>query len=152
MFVVDLQKDYAEGTAKLVRGLGRRAVTFQGDVREPASMEEAAAACVRELGSLDFAVSNAGIVRAGSVLTMPVADWKEVFDINVNGTFNVVKVPRCWHAIVTSPRSPALQLARPSPMHAHPWPLPISPAHAARARLVAQGLFTANGGHEPTGV
>src|SRR5438445_8632152 len=51
-------------TVRLVEGLGRNVVAGHADVRDFAALESAVAAGVEQLGRLDIAVANAGIVGA----------------------------------------------------------------------------------------
>ena len=51
--------DEADGVAEEVRGLGRRAAVFQGDVSKRAAVNAMVAGAVEELGRLDIAVCNA---------------------------------------------------------------------------------------------
>ena len=61
------------------------------DVTRPESLREAADAIVRRWGGLDLLVSNAGIVKAGSVLTQPIADFARVAQVNYTGYFAAVQ-------------------------------------------------------------
>jgi sorbitol-6-phosphate 2-dehydrogenase len=61
------------------------------DVTRPESLREAAASIVRRWGGIDVLVSNAGIVKAGSVLTQPIADFERVAQVNYTGYFAAVQ-------------------------------------------------------------
>jgi meso-butanediol dehydrogenase/(S,S)-butanediol dehydrogenase/diacetyl reductase len=88
----DLHMDRASETAGMVRKFGRKALAQRTDVREPESVQALANATVRELGRLDICVANAGILRLGSVLTLPVEDWQDVVDVNLTGVFVTIQV------------------------------------------------------------
>ena len=51
--------DEADEVAEEVRGLGRRAAVFQGDVSKRTAVNAMVAGAVEELGRLDIAVCNA---------------------------------------------------------------------------------------------
>jgi NAD(P)-dependent dehydrogenase (short-subunit alcohol dehydrogenase family) len=79
-------------TAGLVEAEGRKALQLQLDVTDAAGVEEAVARAVRELGSLDLVVNNAGTDRAIAPLWEADPDewWADV-DVHLRGTFLVCR-------------------------------------------------------------
>lgn len=61
------------------------------DVSDEASVQRAFDLVARMSGGLDIVVSNAGILKAGSVLDQPVKDFRLVNEVNYVGFFNVVQ-------------------------------------------------------------
>jgi sorbitol-6-phosphate 2-dehydrogenase len=57
------------------------------DVRDDTSVSDAVRAVVERYGGLDLFVSNAGVLRAGSVTSQSVADFDLVTDVNYRGYF-----------------------------------------------------------------
>ena len=58
------------------------------DVTDPADVERAATEAKATLGHIDVLVCSAGVAGDNAlVIDYPVAEWKRVFDINVNGLF-----------------------------------------------------------------
>ena len=87
--------DLAE-TARRVKAEGRRCLTAQADVRDLKAMRDAVDSAAGDLGGLDIAVANAGIVVWTSfeeALDSP-EDYYRVLDVNVNGVWNT-----CWAAL-----------------------------------------------------
>ncbi|WP_064059133.1 mycofactocin-coupled SDR family oxidoreductase [Prescottella equi] len=85
------ETDLAE-TARLVRELGRRAVTGTADIRDLDALTAAVQAGVRELGPLDTVVANAGICdNPGPSWTIDDDIWNRSIDVNVTGTWHTVK-------------------------------------------------------------
>jgi rhamnose utilization protein RhaD (predicted bifunctional aldolase and dehydrogenase)/NAD(P)-dependent dehydrogenase (short-subunit alcohol dehydrogenase family) len=91
--LADINADLAERQAQALAsefGSGR-AVGVALDVTD----DESVAACfheiVRRYGGLDVLVSNAGILRAGSVTTQPVAEFDAVTRVNYRGFFLCVR-------------------------------------------------------------
>ncbi len=80
--------DDLEETARLVREFGRRAVTHIVDVRDATSLTAAVEGGVAELGGLDAAVANAGVLTVGTWDTTTPEQWRTVVDINLIGTWN----------------------------------------------------------------
>jgi 2-dehydro-3-deoxy-L-rhamnonate dehydrogenase (NAD+) len=66
------------------------------DISDFASVERAAAETIKQIGGIDILVNSAGITGPTVPLAeFPVDGWKQVIDINLNGTFycNRVVVP-----------------------------------------------------------
>ena len=79
--------DLAE-TARMVAKLGRRATTHVVDVRDAAALSCAVDAGVAELGGLDSAIANAGVLTAGTWDATTSEQWRTVVDVNLIGTWN----------------------------------------------------------------
>ncbi|WP_306332920.1 SDR family NAD(P)-dependent oxidoreductase [Streptomyces sp. KL118A] len=73
-------------TVELIEGAGGKALAVTADVSRSADLAALVAAAVDRFGSLDVAVNNAGILRAGQpVAELPEEDWRTMLDINVTG-------------------------------------------------------------------
>jgi (+)-trans-carveol dehydrogenase len=84
-------QDLAE-TADMVKGLNRRIVTAEVDVRDFDAVKAAVDSGVEQLGGLDIVVANAGIGNGGDVLhETSDQDWDEMIDINLSGVWRSVK-------------------------------------------------------------
>ncbi|WP_040831338.1 mycofactocin-coupled SDR family oxidoreductase [Nocardia jiangxiensis] len=79
--------DLAE-TARLVQKHNRRAITKIVDIRDSDAMTAAVDDGVQQLGGLDAAVANAGVLTAGTWDTTTPDDWRIVVDVNLIGTWN----------------------------------------------------------------
>ena len=79
----------------LVAELGPRAVFAAADVRDGEQLE-AAVARAAELGPLRVAVSCAGVATPGRIVgrrgVLPLADFQRVVEINLVGTFNLLRL------------------------------------------------------------
>jgi 3-oxoacyl-[acyl-carrier protein] reductase len=64
-----------------------RALAVTADMAESATVERAAATVERELGPVDILVNNAGITRDGLLVRMSDAEWDQVLDTNLKGSF-----------------------------------------------------------------
>ncbi|MEU4994870.1 glucose 1-dehydrogenase [Streptomyces sp. NPDC021622] len=81
-----------EGTLKETVGLieeaGGSALAVTADVTRSADLATLVSTTVERFGSLDVAVNNAGVLRAGQpVADLPEDDWRTLLDINVTGVF-----------------------------------------------------------------
>jgi 3-oxoacyl-[acyl-carrier protein] reductase len=81
-------RDQAEAAAKEI---GHGAIGLAGDVTSLASMEAAVKAAAQKNGGLDVLCANAGIFPPAKLEEMTDAQWDEVVDTNLKGTFHSVK-------------------------------------------------------------
>ena len=78
----------ADEVAQQVIGLGRRAVTIQGDTSTGrAACEAMVKSALDGLGSIDILVNNAGITRDNLIMRMDADEWDAVIDTNLSGPF-----------------------------------------------------------------
>ena len=80
----------AEAAAEEVRSAGGIASVVAADVSNPDDCERMARTAVERHGGIDIVCCNAGIFPAAKLGTMSVADWDDVLDINLKGTFLTV--------------------------------------------------------------
>ncbi|MFJ8275824.1 3-oxoacyl-ACP reductase FabG [Streptomyces griseoviridis] len=83
--------DDARTVEKDASELGGRAVGSRVDVVELGAVQEWVARTERELGPLRAVVTSAGIVRDRPLATMDDADWHDVLDVNLTGTYHVCR-------------------------------------------------------------
>jgi len=91
--IADVNLDGAQELADNLNeqyGTGR-AVAVKTDVTNEESVGKMIAAAVREYGGIDIFVSNAGVLRAGSVKTLALRDFEFVTRVNYIGYFICVK-------------------------------------------------------------
>lgn len=77
----------AEAVAEAIRSSGQRAMTAQADVSDEAQVQAMFAAAVREFGTIDILVSNAGMERNAPFHEMSTAQWDAVMNVNLRGAF-----------------------------------------------------------------
>lgn len=81
------EDDLAE-TVRLVTELGRRCVSRVVDIRDEDALKSAVDDGVAELGGLDAAVANAGVLTGGQWHETTGEHWRTVVDVNLIGTWN----------------------------------------------------------------
>jgi glucose 1-dehydrogenase len=64
---------------------GARALAFECEIADEAAVREAAARVRRELGPVQGLVNNAGMLRAGALDEVSLADWNAVLAVNLTG-------------------------------------------------------------------
>lgn len=70
-----------------IEALGRRALAVSTDVSDPDQCTAAAEAAIAEFGRLDILINNAGVANSVPALREAPDDFRQVMDINVNGTY-----------------------------------------------------------------
>ena len=81
----------AEETCKMAEVAGVRAKAYRCDVARLEEVKGTIAQITREMGAIDILVNNAGITRDNLVLSMKEAEYDEVLNTNLKGTFNTIK-------------------------------------------------------------
>lgn len=81
-------EDDLDETVRLVTEAGRRCVSRIVDVRDEAELRKAVDDGVAELGGLDGAVANAGVLTVGPWNRTTFDDWRTVVDVNLIGVWN----------------------------------------------------------------
>ena len=89
--IADLNRDAAENAAGELRAEGGRAMAVAVDVTDEAQVNAAVAEVVRAWGGVDILVSNAGIQIVHPVEEFPLAEWKKMLAIHLDGAFLTTK-------------------------------------------------------------
>ena len=86
----------SSGMEQVRAGLGEHDVNFeQTDIADYASVQAAVAGTLKAAGRIDVLINNAAVVGPNAALIdYPLDAWKQVIDIDVNGTFH------CCRAVV----------------------------------------------------
>ncbi|MBA3833374.1 MAG: SDR family NAD(P)-dependent oxidoreductase [Chthoniobacterales bacterium] len=83
--------DDLAATGKLVQAQKRRWIGVTADIRDMPATQAAAERAVKEFGKLDIAIANAAIQIYGPLAEMSDENWKNVIDVNLNGTANTLR-------------------------------------------------------------
>lgn len=78
-------------TVELVNALGRRCTPIAVDVRDSAQVNAAVEQTLRDFGSLDIVLANAGIVSTGLLEEVNDDVWQQLIDTNLTGAFNTLR-------------------------------------------------------------
>jgi glucose 1-dehydrogenase len=76
---------------KELAALGAEALALHGDMGTADAPGRVVADAVARFGGLDGLVSNAGINRPGPLVSYPLADWDQMFAVNVRATWLLAK-------------------------------------------------------------
>ena len=87
--LADINQPLAEESAgRITAETGRQALALPCDVTDRAAVDAAVARTVRDFGSLDILVSNAGICPFVEFLDLDNATWQRTIDVILTGSFN----------------------------------------------------------------
>jgi NAD(P)-dependent dehydrogenase (short-subunit alcohol dehydrogenase family) len=78
-------------TGKMIEAEGRRWIGVKADIRDLPALRAAVERATKDFGKLDIAVANAAIQIYGPLAEMPDENWKNVIDVNLNGTANTLR-------------------------------------------------------------
>jgi gluconate 5-dehydrogenase len=85
--LLDITPDELAVTAKLVRDVGSKAVTLDGDVTDEQQVIMAVSECIESFGGIDILINNAGRSLHCPPEQLSLAQWHELMDVNVTGYF-----------------------------------------------------------------
>ncbi len=80
-------RDAAEEVAAVIRSAGSDAFVSGADVSDEQDMQRLFAECIAHFGTIDVAVSNAGIQKDAPIDKMTVEQWDRVLAVNLRGQF-----------------------------------------------------------------
>ena len=81
----------AEAVVREIEAAGGKAIAHIGDVADAKAVQEMADTAVKQFGRIDILVNNAALRREKSFAQMDYADWREILDVTLDGTFHCVK-------------------------------------------------------------
>lgn len=89
--VCDRNPKTADAVAEEVRRRGRKALALRTDVSRLDEVEAAVGRATSELGRIDIAFSNAGILDQAPFLELGDTQWERMISVHLGGTYNVYR-------------------------------------------------------------
>ena len=80
-------QDAIESVAAEIAALGGQAIAHLADVSDPEAVAGMVRRAADEFGSVDIAVSNAGLRRQTAFLDMSFVEWREILSVALDGVF-----------------------------------------------------------------
>lgn len=90
-YVSDSSAEKAAALEVQLKGLGVKAKAYKSNAGVFADCESFVNDVVKEFGTVDVCVNNAGISKDNLLLRMSAEQWDEVMDINLKSVFNMTK-------------------------------------------------------------
>jgi 3-oxoacyl-[acyl-carrier protein] reductase len=84
-------REEAEAVVREIEGKGGKALAHVGDISDAAAVQAMADLAVKQLGRIDILVNNAALRREKPFAEMTYAEWREVMNVILDGTFHCVK-------------------------------------------------------------
>ena len=85
--IIGRDEKKSEETLTELRGIGAKAIAVRANVAERSDLETMLATVTDELGPVDVLVNNAGIGFHADALTLDDADWRRLFDTNLDAVW-----------------------------------------------------------------
>ncbi|WP_242917197.1 SDR family NAD(P)-dependent oxidoreductase [Pontibacter liquoris] len=86
--ISDVNEEHGNGAVEEIKQEGGQAFFFRADSAKPQDNEALVNQTIKQYGTLDIAVNNAGIGGALSLTgEYPIEAWQKVIDINLSGVF-----------------------------------------------------------------
>ncbi|MFJ9943760.1 SDR family oxidoreductase [Streptomyces erythrochromogenes] len=80
-------QESAEAVVREITSFGVRAAAYEADVSQEDQVVAMVDRMVREFGTIDIMVANAGLQRDAAFTEMTLAQWQKVLDVNLTGQF-----------------------------------------------------------------
>jgi 3-oxoacyl-[acyl-carrier protein] reductase len=84
-------RDEAEAVVREIEAKGGKALVHIGDIADANAVQAMADAAAKQFGRIDILVNNAALRREKPFAEMTYADWREVMNVILDGTFHCVK-------------------------------------------------------------
>lgn len=84
-------REKAEAAAEEIRSNGGEAIVFQANVSDAEQVKAMMDETIKQFGSIDFLINNAGITRDNLLMRMKEDEWDDVLSINLKGVFLCTK-------------------------------------------------------------
>ncbi len=90
-FTYNSSKEAAEKLAKDLEKLGIKAKAYQSDASDFDQAQQLASDVIKDFGSVDVLINNAGITKDNLLMRMSEEDFNKVIEVNLNSVFNLTK-------------------------------------------------------------
>ncbi|HMV42276.1 MAG TPA: 3-oxoacyl-[acyl-carrier-protein] reductase [Leptospiraceae bacterium] len=91
LVIVDMNEEATKATAEEMKGLGYKAIAVTCNVTKEEDCAAMVDAAVKEFGSVDVLVNNAGITKDTLLMRMKKEQWDAVIAVNLTGTYNATQ-------------------------------------------------------------
>jgi len=85
--MVDINSEQIEQVESEIKKLGGHSIAIQADVAKEVDVARMVQETLTALGSIDFLVNNAGILRPTGFLDLKPAEWDKIIAVNLRGPY-----------------------------------------------------------------
>lgn len=89
--VLNYRNSNPDNVTKKLEGMGVKCLSVKADISDFEQAKNLIETTYKEFGSIDVLVNNAGITKDNLIMRMSEADFDEVINTNLKGTFNTIK-------------------------------------------------------------
>ncbi len=133
--VADMIAERVEQVCAELRAAGAQAVGHVADITAPPACTQAVALAEQHFGGLDVLVNNAGRGKRVPLSELDIADWDDVFALNVRAPWLLAKAA---YPLLKAARGKVVSVGSVSGLNPQPGLGPYSPAKAAVIMLTRQ--------------
>jgi len=90
-YISNSSAEKAKALEEKLKGMGVKAKAYQSNAADYAQCESLVNDVLKEFGSVDICVNNAGISKDNLLLRMTPEQWDEVMQVNLKSVFNMTK-------------------------------------------------------------
>ena len=120
----------AEGTAKAIKELGRRAIAIEADVSEADQVEKMVKRVINELDGIHILVNNAGVyLEIAPTVEQSLEKWDRTMSVNIRGTYLCCRQVGKW--MIAHKMGKIINIASVFGMSGFPASTAYAPAKAA---------------------
>ncbi|HTE32231.1 MAG TPA: glucose 1-dehydrogenase [Chryseolinea sp.] len=90
VFILELNKESADETARAIAAAGGKATSLSVNVADQDKVKEVIASIAGSVGHIDILVNSAGISHIGRLDNTQESDFDKIFQVNIKGVYNVM--------------------------------------------------------------
>lgn len=90
VYILELNKETADGTVKSIESKGGKATSFMVNVTDQLQVKETLSKIAQLGGRIDLLINSAGISHIGKLDSTSTEDFEKVFQVNVKGVYNTM--------------------------------------------------------------
>ena len=105
--MLDVQEEALQRESAVLKASGAKVLGCTVDVSRREQIDAAYTAVRKAFGPISIVIANAGISKSQRLLSMSVAEWQQMIDVNLTGVFHTIQsalpdmVQQRWGRIVT---------------------------------------------------
>ena len=85
--VAEINPETGRETSEQVIAAGRRSIFVETDIRRHDDIQHMVDETIEQFGRIDFLMNNAGLARVCPAVDLDEEEWRDIFDLNLNGMF-----------------------------------------------------------------